>query len=96
MNLTFLTCKKVRNMKRKIMEIRTAKITEKGQICIPAEARANGFKEGSKVSIIVLKDRIELIPMDKMNDAMLTMLASEKILARDWLSKEDEEAWKDL
>ena len=80
-----------------IKEIRTATITEKGQICIPQEARIlAGFKEGSKVSIIVYDDKVELIPMKKMSNAMMTMLASEKVLAKDWLSKEDEEAWKDL
>ena len=31
-----------------------------------------------------------------MNDALLCMLASEEVLAKNWLSKEDEEAWKDL
>ncbi len=30
------------------------------------------------------------------NESVLAMLASEKTLAKDWLSKEDEEAWKDL
>jgi hypothetical protein len=31
-----------------------------------------------------------------MNDALFYMIASEEVLAKDWLSKEDEEAWKDL
>lgn len=31
-----------------------------------------------------------------MNDALMCMLASEEALAKSWLSKEDEEAWKDL
>ena len=31
-----------------------------------------------------------------MSDAMFATIISEKALAKSWLSKEDEEAWKDL
>lgn len=80
-----------------IKEIRTAKITDKGQICIPNVARTlDGFKTGSKVSIIVYDDKVEIKPLKKMSDAMFAMLASEEVLAKNWSSKEDEEAWKDL
>ncbi len=85
-------------MEQEIKEIRTIKITEKGQICIPREARdIAGFEEGSKINLIVYSDKVELRPMKKgMSDAMMAMLASENALAKNWLSKEDEEAWKDL
>ncbi len=85
-------------MNEEIKEIRTIRITDKGQVCIPREARdMAGFEEGSKVNLIVFSDRVELRPMKKgMSEAMLAMLASEKVLSRNWLSKEDEEAWKDL
>jgi len=85
-------------MEQEIKEIRTIKITEKGQICIPREARdMAGFEEGSKINLIVYSDKVELRPMKKgMSDAMMAMLASENALAKNWLSKEDEEAWKDL
>ena len=82
-----------------IKEIRTAKITDKGQICIPSIARnLEGFQTGSKVSIIVYEDKVEIKPLknDDLNDALFCMLASEEVLAKNWLSKEDEEAWKDL
>ena len=47
-------------MQDEIKEIRTATITQKGQICIPSTARnLAGFKEGSKVSIIVYNDKVE-------------------------------------
>ncbi len=83
-------------MRGKIMDIRTATITEKGQICIPSSARKQkGFKEGSKISIIVLKNKIELMPIEIL-ESMYPMLMSQKSLAKAWLSKEDEEAWKDL
>jgi len=83
-------------MQEEIKEIKTVKITDKGQICIPNVARLNGFKEGSKVSIIVYKDRVELRPLKKMSDAMMSTLASEEVLAESWNTKEEDEAWKDL
>ncbi len=86
-------------MQEEIKDIRTATLTSKGQICIPNVARnLVGFKEGEKISIIVYADRVELKPMKKeeLNNALFCMLASEEVLAKNWLSKEDEEAWKDL
>jgi len=93
----FLTCLAIK-MEQEIKEIRTVKITEKGQVCIPREARdMAGFEECSKVSLIVYSDKAELRPMKKrISDAMMAMLASENVLAKNRLSKEDEEAWKDL
>ena len=83
-------------MQEEIKEIKTVKITDKGQICIPNVARLNGFKKGSKINIIVFNDRVELRPLKNMSESLLCMLASEESLAKNWLSKEDEEAWKDL
>ena len=86
-------------MQEEIKDIRTVKITDKGQICIPNIARnMAGFKEGTKISIAVYADRVELRPLKKenMSEALFCMLASESALAKNWLSKEDEEAWKDL
>lgn len=81
---------------KKIKEIKTATITEKGQIAIPKIIRSNGFKEGSKVSILVYEDRIELRPLSQISEKLSTALASEKVLAKDWETKEDAKAWKDL
>jgi len=85
-------------MQKEIKDIRTATITSKGQICIPNVARnLVGFNNGTKISIIVYSDRIEIKPLKKgINEALMCMLASEEVLAKNWLSKEDEEAWKDL
>ena len=86
-------------MQEEIREIRTVKITRKGQVSIPSAVRARaGFEEGAKVNVIAYDDRVELRPMkkEKISDAMMAMLVSEKALAKSWLSKEDEEAWKDL
>ena len=80
-----------------LIEVKSATITSKGQIVIPKDIRdIGGFTEGSKIAILAYEDRIELRPLKQVNEKMFTALASEKVLAKDWLSKEDEEAWKDL
>ncbi len=80
-----------------IIEMKTAKITEKGQIAIPKDIRKlEGFRQGSKVAILAFKNKIEIRPLKKINENMLTALASEKVLARDWLRDEEDEIWKDL
>ena len=77
--------------------MKTVKITGKGQIAIPRDIRKHkGFEEGSKICIIVYGDRIELRPIEQVDEKLSTALASEKVLSRDWDSKEEEEAWKDL
>lgn len=80
-----------------LLEMKTTKITGKGQIAIPKDIRQKeGFTEGTKVAILAFDDRVELRPLAQFNEKMFTLLASEKSLAKDWLSREDEEAWKNL
>ena len=80
-----------------LLEIKSATITKKGQIAIPKHIREiEGFKEGSKIAILAFEDRVELRPLNQFSEKMFTALASEKSLAKDWFSKEDEVAWKDL
>lgn len=80
-----------------LVEIKSVKITKKGQISIPKNLRdMEGFKEGSKIAVLAFDDRIELRPIDQINERMFTALSTEKVLAKDWNSKEDEEAWKNL
>ena len=86
-------------MDEEIKEIRTETITGKGQIRIHNVARnLAGFKEGTKISVVVYDDRVELRPLkkEKMSDIMLAMLASEEVLAETWNTPEEDEAWKDL
>ncbi len=83
-------------MQEEIKEIKTATITGKGQICIPNIARMNGFKEGTKISVIVYQNRVELRPLKETSESLLCMLASEEILAKDWNTKEEDKAWKNL
>ena len=80
-----------------LLEIKSATITEKGQIAIPRHMRkTKGFQTGSKLAILSFKDHVELRPMKQISEKMATAIASEKSLAKDWNSKEDEKAWKNL
>ena len=84
-----------------LLEIRSATITEKGQIAIPKESRKHKFREGNKVAILTFDDRIEIRPFTKLSESleregMQTALASEKSLAKEWLTPEEDMAWKDL
>ena len=86
-----------------LIEIKTAKITEKGQIAIPKEIRKiKGFKEGEKVAIIAFKDHVEIRPIKQVNkldlskESIQIALLSEKSLAKEWVTKEEDEAWKNL
>ena len=83
--------------KQELKEMRTATITEKGQIAIPKDVRTmKGFEEGSKIGILVFEGVIELRPMKQISKKLATAFASEKVLAKDWNSKEDRKAWKNL
>ncbi len=80
-----------------LIEIKSVTITEKGQIAIPRDIReVEGFKVGTKVAILAFEDHVELRPMKQISEKMATTIASEKVLAKDWNSKEDDEVWKNL
>ena len=80
-----------------LVEIKSATITERGQIAIPNNIRKKGgFKEGSKVAILAFEDHIEIRPMKQVSEKMATAIASEKLLAKEWNKKEEDEAWRDL
>jgi len=86
-------------MQEEIREIRTVKITRKGQVSIPSAVRARaGFEEGAKINIVAYDDRVELRPMkkNKISEAMLGYIMSEEALAQNWDTPEEDEAWKDL
>ncbi len=86
-------------MQEEIREIRTVKITRKGQVSIPSAVRARaGFEEGAKVNVIAYDDRVELRPMkkEKISEAMMCYIMSEEALAKNWDTPEEDEAWKDL
>lgn len=78
------------------MEIIT--LSKKGQIVIPKKVRKElRVDKGSKMLLIEKNGKITLIKCnDLKEEEFSTLFASEKSLAKDWLSKEEEEAWKDL
>ncbi|MCK5477207.1 MAG: AbrB/MazE/SpoVT family DNA-binding domain-containing protein [Candidatus Aenigmarchaeota archaeon] len=93
-----------RKTHKTLIEIKTATITKKGQIAIPIDIRkASGFKKGSKITVLSYDDHIELRPMKQIESSLENLdekynllLASERVLAKDWNTKEEDEAWKDL
>ena len=75
-----------------LVEIKSATITEKGQVAIPKDVREiEGFEVGSKVAVLAFDDHVELRPMKKISEKMFPALASEKSLAKDWATKEEDE-----
>jgi AbrB family looped-hinge helix DNA binding protein len=80
-----------------LIDIKSATITEKNQIVLPKEMqKQKGFQKGAKVVITAYKDRIEIKPIKKINDALLTARISEKSLAKEWNNKAEDTAWKNL
>ena len=80
-----------------IVNIKSATITEKGQIAIPKEMRKiKGFKTGNKIAIVSFDDHIEIRPFNHLEKKLSSYLLSEKSLAKDWNTKEEDKAWKDL
>jgi len=77
--------------------MRTVTITSKGQIALPKEVRKlSGFKDGKKLAVFAMKDRIELLPMEEIEERWFAALMSEKSLAKTWLTKEENKRWKHL
>jgi len=70
------------------MEIATTRLSSRGQIVIPSEMRTN-FKEGETLVIIKRGDEIII----KKEEQVSSSLIDYSLLAKDWLSKEDEEAF---
>ena len=80
-----------------LVEIKTATITEKGQISIPRDIRDfEGFEVGSKVAVLAYNDHVEIRPMKQLDEKLFPALVSEEVLAKEWNTKEEDEAWKDL
>ena len=80
-----------------LIEVKTIIITEKGQIAIPKDIRKlEGFSEGSKIAVLAFDDRVELRPLKSIKSGRITALLSEKALAKEWDTKEEDKAWKDL
>jgi AbrB family looped-hinge helix DNA binding protein len=78
-----------------LIDMKTGTITEKGQIVIPKSIR-DMFETGTKVAFLAYEDRIEIRPLDEIDELFSCAYASEKVLAKDWLSKEEDGACKNL
>jgi AbrB family looped-hinge helix DNA binding protein len=81
----------------KILGMKSATITSKGQVTIPKELREQaGFKTGSKVIFLAMEQGMQVIPLEKMSEGMEAYLLSSKSLAKIWDAPEEDEAWKHL
>ena len=72
------------------MIIETTKMSSRGQVVIPLDMRRN-IKEGDRLMVIQKDDEI-ILKKSIPESAIL----SEKSLAKTWLNKKEDEAWKDL
>ena len=70
--------------------IDTTKMSSRGQVVIPRDMR-KGINEGDR--LIVIRKDDEIILKKSINDLALL---SEESLAETWLTKKEDEAWKDL
>ena len=73
-------------------------VSNKGQVVLPKKVREKmRIEKGSRLLLVEKEGKVTLSKLDTlMKDKSFTLLASEKSLAKDWLSKEEEEAWKGL
>ena len=73
-------------------------VSKKGQVVLPKKIREDmQIKQGSKLLLIEKEGKLILSKLDSLlKDKSFTLLASEKSLEKDWLLKEEEDAWKDL
>ncbi len=80
------------------MELKTIKLSDKGQISIPKEIREGmHLKKGDKLVMITKGDKLILQRAEHIakkleidDESMETMLASESALKKDWDNKYDE------
>lgn len=89
------------------IRIRTVTMSERGQIVIPEDMRKD-LSLSSKEALVLIECDNELLlkkessvasdilRQDSAVDKLSSALLSEKSLAKDWLSKEEEQAWKHL
>lgn len=79
-------------------EVEVVTVSEKGQIVLPKKVRSEmRVGKGSKLLLVEKQGKVTLTKVDNLlKGNLFTVLASEKALAKDWLSEEEEEAWKNL
>jgi len=57
-------------------------------------AKNFGFRNIQELAAASMREKI--FAGKEVSEGLLTAIASEKVLAKDWLTKEEDEAWKDL
>ena len=81
-------------MDMSLLAMQTATV-KNGEIRIPVR-RLEHLKDGSKVAVLAFENHIEVMSFDDLEDRMFCARASEYVLAREWNTPEEDEAWKDL
>jgi len=88
--------------------IKTVTVSSKGQIVIPEDIRNElAISEGTQLvllesggKLILEKDSRVISKMKKLTDEELErmgwLLVAESSLSKDWLSKQEDDAWKNL
>jgi len=78
-------------------------VSKKGQIVLPKDIRETlGIISGSKLFLVQREDKLTLTKIESLlekeqsEEKFFTALVSEKSLAKNWLSKEEDKAWKNL
>ena len=88
--LTFLMSKK-----KGILGMRKVKVTSKMQVTLPRKMVSESFPRIKEAVILSYPHRLVVMSEEEF-ERLYPALMSEASLARDWLSPEDEKAWKDL
>ena len=73
-----------------MINIETTRMSSRGQVVIPLEMRKD-IQEGEK--LIVIRKGGDIILKKTIPE---NLLLSQKSLAKTWLDKKEDEAWKDL
>jgi AbrB family looped-hinge helix DNA binding protein len=73
-----------------MVQIDTTKMSSRGQVVIPIDMRKD-IKEGEK--LVIIKSENEIILRKSVPEEILW---AHKSLAKTWMTKEEDEAWKDL
>ena len=73
-------------------------LSEKGQVVLPKKVRDDlKLKQGTKLLLVEKSGKICLTKADALfKEKNASAILSEKSLAKAWLSKEEDEAWKCL
>ncbi|MDO8428943.1 MAG: AbrB/MazE/SpoVT family DNA-binding domain-containing protein [Candidatus Diapherotrites archaeon] len=90
------------------VRIRSVVMSDRGQIVIPEEVRQDLNLNGRQALVLIERNNEIIIKKESevasavfgktnsFNEKMSSAILSEKKLAKEWLSKKEDQAWKDL